>query len=170
MAARDAYDRHESGSQARAVAWQRRAGAIRRRPRSEYAEALAVAEAMVAARIEGMIVEGAVVFTGVVRQQRASGHSAGPEPPVESRRVGGVTRAPLGFSIAASVDGFKKQAQSYEDAIAADTYMRLAAINPAERMEPRHAAHDDGSRHPLAVALEKTLQAFSFRKKGDEGG
>ena len=74
------------------------------------------------------------------------------------------------FSIAASVDGFKKQAQSYEDAIAADTYMRLAAINPAERMEPGHAAHDDGSQHPLAVALDKTLQAFSFGKKADSGG
>ena len=74
------------------------------------------------------------------------------------------------FSIAASVDGFKKQAQGYEDAIAAETYMRLAAINPAERMEPRQAAHDDGSRHPLAVALEKTLQAFSFGKKADSGG
>ena len=42
QSARAAYDRHESGYQAGAVAWQRRAGAIRRRPRSEYAEALAI--------------------------------------------------------------------------------------------------------------------------------
>ena len=94
QAARAAYDRHESGYQAGAVAWQRRAGAIRRRPRSEYAEALAVAEAMVAARLEGMIVEGAVVFAGVVRQQRASGRAAGPDPPVEPRGgPGGHTRS-----------------------------------------------------------------------------
>ena len=59
------------------------------------------------------------------------------------------------FSIAASVDGFKKQAQGYEDAIAAETYMRLAEINPAERMEPRHGTHDDGSQHPLKVALKR---------------
>ena len=68
------------------------------------------------------------------------------------------------FSIAASVDGFKKQAEGYEDAIAAETYIRLAAINPAERMEPRHAAHDDGSKSPLAALLAKAAQSLPFRK------
>lgn len=67
------------------------------------------------------------------------------------------------FSIAASVDGFKKQAEGYEGAIAAETYMRLAAINPAERMEPRHAATDDGSHGPI-MAMLKPIRDFWFRK------
>ena len=70
------------------------------------------------------------------------------------------------FSIAASVDGFKKQSQGYEDEIAADTYLRLAAINPAERMEPKHATHDDGSKHPLALALKKAFETLSFGRAG----
>ena len=69
QSAREAFDLHEAPYQAGAADWQRRAGAIRRRPESQYAKALQEAEAAVLARLEALIAEGAVIYAGFPQGQ-----------------------------------------------------------------------------------------------------
>ena len=64
------------------------------------------------------------------------------------------------FSLAMAVDGFKKQAPGYAEAIAAETFNRLL-FNPADRLEGRSASDEYPS--PLMNFL---MDKLGFNAKG----
>ncbi len=60
------------------------------------------------------------------------------------------------YSVASSVDGFKKQAEPFKDAIAAATFFELT-FNPADRMESK--GHEERHPNPAMEWLMKKLGA-----------
>ena len=58
------------------------------------------------------------------------------------------------YSVASSVDGFKKQAETFKDAIAAATFFELT-FNPADRMESK--GHEERHPNPVMEWLMKKL-------------
>jgi hypothetical protein len=66
------------------------------------------------------------------------------------------------YSLAASVEGFKKEAPKYGDEIAAMVFNELA-FNPADKLETK----DIEAHHPLMPFLKKALELF--RKTSGEG-
>lgn len=58
------------------------------------------------------------------------------------------------YSVASSVDGFKKQAEPFKDAIAAATFFELT-FNPADRMESK--GHEERHPNPVMEWLMKKL-------------
>ena len=60
------------------------------------------------------------------------------------------------YSVASSVDGFKKQAEPFKDAIAATTFLELT-FNPADRMESK--GHEERHPNPAMEWLMKKLGA-----------
>ncbi len=64
------------------------------------------------------------------------------------------------YSVAASVEGFKKQAEEFQDEIAATTFFELT-FNPANRMD----GHDQSDRHPNPC-MERIMKKFGMTSDG----
>lgn len=64
------------------------------------------------------------------------------------------------YSLAMAVEGFKKQAPAYEDAIAAETFRQLL-FNPADRLEGRPAED-----HPSPL-LDYLMNRLGFNSRGE---
>lgn len=60
------------------------------------------------------------------------------------------------YSVASSVEGFKKQAEQFKDGIAAATFFELT-FNPAERMEAK--GHEERHPNPVMEWFMKKLGA-----------